>query len=136
MKKQIENLIELAKEYHEMGMALNLPMSYNYVRSESLGFQSLKCFKQGRKIVIYLADKGQTWQIEFDKVRIVGYSEEIQLPFGVSVKYLKEVYEDAKDHLENHLKPHLEEFKLDLSLEKLEEIKYLEEQIKKLKSEL
>lgn len=136
MKKQIENLIEIAKQYHKIGMALNLPMTHNHIRTKTGNFQSLKCYKDGRKITIYLADKGKTWQAEFDKVTIVGYSERVQLPFDVTAKYLNELYEDAKDHLENHLKPHLEEFKVDLSSKKLEEIKRLEEQIEALKSEL
>lgn len=136
MKKQIENLIKIAKEYHEIGMALNLPMTHNHVRREGANFQNLKCFKEGKPIIVYLNDKGKTWQVEFDKIKIVGYTEKIELPFDFTDKYLQDVYEDVKDHLEKHLKPRLKEFKLDLTEQKLKEIKKLEEQLKELKSQL
>lgn len=136
MQKQINDLIQLAKEYYQIGKALNLPMTHNHIRNEGNNYQNLKCYKAGKTIVIYLADEGKTWQVEFNKVKIIGYSSRVELPFGCTAKDLTETYQDAKDHLENYLKPHLEEFKLDLTAQKLEEIKQLEEKLEKLKSQL
>jgi hypothetical protein len=131
MKKQIEKLIELAKDYHTFAMEVNLPMTHNHIRG---GHQSNPEWrKEGKLINVYLASEGKTWQVEFDKVKIINYCKDIQMPFESTEESLEETYNDALDYLHNYLLVDVAKIKLGVMKEKHKEIKELERKLKKLK---
>jgi hypothetical protein len=131
MKKQIEKLIELAKDYHTFAMEVNLPMTHNHIRG---GHQSNPEWrKEGKLISVYLANEGTTWQVEFDKVKIINYAKNIEIPFETTEELLEETYNDALDYLHNYLLVDVAKIKLGVMKEKHKEIKELERKLKKLK---
>jgi hypothetical protein len=131
MKKQIEKLIELAKDYQTFAMEVNLPMTHNHIRG---GHQSNPEWrKEGKLINVYLASEGKTWQVEFDKVKIINYCKDIQMPFESTEESLEETYNDALDYLHNYLLVDVAKIKLGVMKEKHKEIKELERKLKKLK---
>jgi len=131
MKKQIEKLIELANDYHTFAMEVNLPMTHNHIRG---GNQSDPDWgKEGKLINVYLANEGETWQVEFDKVKIINYLKDIQIPFDSTEESLEEKYSDAYDYLHNYLLVDVAKIKLGVMKEKHKEIKELERKLKKLK---
>ena len=131
MKKQIEKLIELANDYHTFAMEVNLPMTHNHIRG---GHQSNPDWgKEGKLINVYLANEGITWQVQFDKVVIVNYSNDIKIPFESTEESLQDTYNDAYDYLHNYLLVDVAKIKLGVMKEKHKKIKELEKQLKKLK---
>jgi hypothetical protein len=131
MKTQIEKLIELAKDYHTFAMEVNLPMTHNHIRG---GHQeNPEWRKEGKLINVYLANEGTTWQVEFDKVKIINYLNGIQMPFESTEESLEQTYKDAHDYLHNYLLVDVVKIKLGVMKEKHKEIKELERQLKKLK---
>ena len=131
MKQQIEKLIELANDYHTFAMEVNLPMTHNHIRG---GHESnLEWRKQGKLINVYLANEGTTWQVEFDKVKIINYCKDVQMPFESTEESLDETYKDAYDYLHNYLLVDVAKIKLGVMKEKHKEIKELERKLKKLK---
>jgi len=131
MKQQIEKLIELAKDYHTFAMEVNLPMRHNHIRG---GHQdNPEWCKEGKLISVYLADEGITWQVQFNKVTIINYSKNIEMPFESTEESLEETYKDAYDYLHNYLLVEVAKIKLGVMKEKHKEIKKLERQLKKLK---
>jgi len=131
MKKQIEKLIELAKDYHTFAIEVNLPMTHNHIRG---GHQSNPEWrKEGKLINVYLASEGKTWQVEFDKVKIINYAKNIEIPFETTEELLEETYNDALDYLHNYLLVDVAKIKLGVMKEKHKEIKELERKLKKLK---
>jgi hypothetical protein len=131
MNKQIEKLIELAKDYHTFAMEVNLPMTHNHIRGGHQ--QNLEWRKEGKLISVYLANEGTTWQVEFDKVKIINYAKNIEIPFEITEELLEETYNDALDYLHNYLLVDVAKIKLGVMKEKHKEIKELERKLKKLK---
>lgn len=134
MKKQIEKLIKLATAYYEFGMDVPLTMSqHNYVR----GVTSLNLFgeKEGTEINIYLADKGETWMVEFDKFKISNFSRKIEMEYNVTEEYLKATYDSAYNYLHNYLLVNVDKFKSSEAELRLIKIKALEIEIARLKNQ-
>jgi len=103
MKKQIENLIELAKDYVAFGIELGLPDTHNNIRG---GHQSKPDFHQeGNLISIYFSNKGETWTVKFENIEITGYSQKIEIPFTSTPESLKAVCDSAKEYLDSYLLP-------------------------------
>lgn len=130
MKTQIEKLIELAKDYHTFGVEVNLPMTHNHIRG---GHQCPEWAKDGGLINVYLANGGETWQVEFGKVSVIGYMDRISIPFDSTGESLQKIYDDAYDYLHNYLLVDVLKIKLGVMKEKHKEIKRLERELKKLK---
>jgi hypothetical protein len=131
MKQQIEKLIELANDYHTFAMEVNLPMTHNHIRGGHQ--QKPEWAKEGKLINVYLANEGATWQVEFDKLKIINYCKDIQIPFASTEESLEETYSDAYDYLHNYLLVDVAKIKLGVMKEKHKEIKELERKLKKLK---
>ena len=103
MKKQIENLIELAKDYVVFGIELGLPDTHNNIRG---GHQSKPKFHQeGDLVSIYFAAKGETWNVTFKNIEITGYNQNVTIPFTSTPESLKAVYDSAKEYLDSYLLP-------------------------------
>lgn len=131
MKEIIEKLIELAKDYHTFGVEVNLPMTHNHIR----GGHSNKpeWTKDGDLINVYLANKGETWMVEFKEVTVVGYSKKVSISFDSTIESLQKTYDSAYDYLHNYLLVDVAKIKLGVMKEKHKEIKELERKLKKLK---
>ena len=103
MKKQIENLIELAKDYVVFGIQIGLPDTHNNIRG---GHQSKPDFHQeGDLVSIYFSNKGETWTVRFENIEITGYSQKIEIPFTSTPESLKAVCDSAKEYLDSYLLP-------------------------------
>lgn len=131
MKKQIEKLIELAHEYHAFAVEVNLPMHHNHVRT--MYQNRFEWAKEGKTINIYLANEGQTWQVEFNDVKIVNYAKKVEMPFDATDEHLEFLYNDAHDYLHNYLYGIRDSMMLYAEQEKQKEIEKIELQLKKLK---
>ena len=131
MKKQIEKLIELAKDYQTVGVELNLPMTHNHIRGGHQGTTEWR--KEGKLINVYLANEGSTWMVEFDTVSVVGYLGKISMAFDSTEESLQSIYDSAYDYLHNYLLVDVAKIKLKVMKEKQIEIKKLERELKKLK---
>jgi len=131
MRKQIENLIELAKDYVIFGIELGLPDTHNNIRG---GHQSKPEFHQeGDLINIYFAAKGETWQVIFKDVHVIGYLNSVQIPFNSTEESLKAVYDSAKEYLDNYLLPNIAKCKIATLKERHVKIKELERELRKIK---
>ena len=132
MKAEIEKLIELAGDYVVLANGLGLPMTHNSLRSLQKIRQN-DMVLEGNEIGVYLA-AGGVWQVSFDKVVIIGYSNTVQIPFDCSKEYLSAVYDDCVCYLNEHLLPNVAKLGLATMKERQIKIKELEREIKELKS--
>ncbi len=130
MKKQINELAELGDAYATFGVEVLLPMSHTLVRGPNCNFDWKL---DGKVISVYLASGGETWQVQFDKVEVVGYMKKINLPFDVTVKYLNELIEDVRGYLYDHLFPNVAKCKIGVLKDKHNKIRRLEGELRKLK---
>jgi len=130
MKTQIEKLIELAKDYVIFGIEIGLPNAHNHIRG---GNDMPDYGKEGDLINIYFDRGGDTWQVEFKKVKIIGYSKQIEMPFDADIEYLESVYKSAKEYLYDYLLPSVAKCKIATMKQRHQEIKELEGKIRKLK---
>ena len=131
MKKQIEKLIELAKDYVVVGIEIGLPDTHNQIRG---GHQEkTEFYKDGDLINIYFSNKAETWMVTFKDVEITGYSKSIRLPFNADAKYLDSVINSAKEYLHEHLLPNVAKCKIATLKERHLKIKELERELKKMK---
>lgn len=130
MKKQLNELIEIANGYVVFSVEAGLPKTHNLIRGKTSAF---KWSKNGTDINVYLADSGETWSVRFDKVEVTGYSKKISVPFDVTIKYLNELILDVRTHLYDYLLPNVAKCKLDVLKDKHKEIKRLERELRKLK---
>lgn len=130
MEKQIEKLIELAKDYVVFGNEIQLPDTHNHVRSKDLDNEQ---FLEGELINIYLANKGTTWAVDFGKVKVSGYAKSISLPFNTTEEMLKELHDDAEKYLHEHLLPNVAKCKIGVLKNRHKEIKELERKLRMLK---
>lgn len=131
MKKQIDKLHELAKDYVVFGMEIGLPDTHNHIRG---GHQDKPEFhKDGDLVNIYFSNKGETWQVQFKNVKIIGYSGMIELPLNADAKYLDSVYDSAKEYLHEHLLPNVAKCKIATLKERHVKIKEMERELRKLK---
>ncbi len=132
MKNQIEKLIDLTKDYVVFGIEIGLPDTHNHIRG---GHQSKPEFHtEGDKVNIYLSNKGETWQVEFKDVKIIGYSKKIEMPFNSTEESLEAVYESAKEYLHDHLLPNVAKCKIATLKERHVKIKEIERELRKLKA--
>lgn len=118
MKKEIDDIVALAKKYAKFGKDNYLPTNnHNGLNKEE-------------DVVIYFGNDRDIWVVDFkDTVRVVDYGNRIELPMDVTEEQLHEIYLFAVDFFNNDL------------IDKTEEIKEMqrkatENKIKKLKDEL
>lgn len=131
MKKEIDDLIELAKSYVIFGIEVGLPDTHNNIRG---GHQNVPGFwREGDLINVYFASSGDTWAVTFHDVIVTGYSGRIEIPFESNEEYLKSIHDSAKDYLDNYLLKEVAKVKIDLMKHKHSKIKDLERQLRKLK---
>jgi hypothetical protein len=132
MKEQIKKLIELADAYATFGVEINLPMSFTVIRGTNAANMDW-CKRDGIKTTVYLSNRGDVWSVIFDNVEISGYNKRIMLPFDVTEEYLDGLYESAKSYLYDYLFPDVAKCKIATLKEKHNEIKALEDKLRKLK---
>lgn len=131
MKKEVEKLIELAKDYVVFGIEIGLPDTHNHIRG---GHHSKPEFHEdGDLISIYFANRGETWQVTFKDVAVVGYCSKFEMPMGADADYLNAVYNSAKEYLEEHLLKNVAKCKIATLKERHIKIKELERELRKMK---
>src|SRR3990167_11441040 len=131
MKKQIEQLVELAKDYVTFGVEANLPMSHNVVRGKQN--KEFDWVQEGEKINVYLSNGGETWSITFGGITINGYADQIELPFDFTDELLENTFIDCQKYLMEYLFPIVAKVKIEVLRAKHNEIKSLERKIRTLK---
>lgn len=131
MKTQIEKLIDLAKDYVVFGIEVGLPDTHNHLRG---GHQDKPLFHQeGDLVSLYFSNKGETWQVQFKSVKIIGYTSNIEIPFDSTEDSLEAIYNSAKEYLDNHLLPNVAKCKISTMKERHFKIKEMERELRKLK---
>lgn len=126
MKKQIDELVAIAKKYVELAIKLRLPDGHNYITDNDHQI----------KVTVYLADNGDTWSVYFGSIEIVGYAQTVGFPWHYKAKDLQDILERAIDVFENEFSQQQSKFADGAKAEKAKKIAYLEEQIKRLKQEI
>lgn len=106
MEKQIKQIIDLANQYYQLSLDLNLKDDeHNYFRGDTYGHKHLATYdftKQSnddREIRVYLADNKKTWAVNFGGIEYHEYSDKITFPSQTTSEKLQEVYDDALEFL-------------------------------------
>ena len=107
MKKQINELMELAEGYAVFGVEAGLEDGHNKVRGKKGQYGTPDFAEEGEIITIYLANGGSTWSIDFGEVSIVGYTKKVHLPYDVTEEMLIETIADVKPYLHDYLLPNV-----------------------------
>jgi hypothetical protein len=126
MKKQIDQLVVLAKKYAELAIKLGLPDAHNTITGDDREI----------KVNVYLADRGETWSVNFGKVEVVGYTGKVEFPWHYKAQDLQDILEKATNVFENEFSLRESEYADKAKAEKAEELAKLEDRIEKLKQEL
>lgn len=132
MRKQIDALFDLAKDYVVFGQEARLEQTHNTIRDEKIKEDS--AYLAGEKMSIYFSNNYETSAVYFPKnVEVMLYCNQINIPIGISDELLDEIYKDAYDYLHNHLFPNVAKCKIETLKNKHAEIKALEAKLKALK---
>lgn len=126
MKKQIDELVAIAKKYVELAIKLRLPDGHHHITDNDHQI----------KVTVYLADNGDAWAVYFKDVEITGYAQKVRLPWHYKAEDLQDILEKAIDVFENEFSPQQSKFADEAKAKKAKVVAALEEQIKKLKQEL
>lgn len=126
MKKQIDELVAIAKKYAELSIKLRLPDGHNDITDDDHQI----------KVTVYLADNGDAWAVYFEDIEVVGYTQKVRFPWHYKAEDLQDILEGAIDAFENVFSQQQSKFADKAKAEKAKRIATLEEQIEKLKQEL
>lgn len=92
MKREINQLIKIGKEYIEYGKQVELNAEkHTIIRPKS---------ENKKEIQIYFADNKKTTLISFGDIEVRFFCNDIIIPFNTTVKEMKEIIKDAKEFLE------------------------------------
>lgn len=123
MKKQINKLVELAKEMVNKAKELNFPKTHNYLQQKK---------DDQIEIRVYVNDNYKVWSCYFGDVEVTGYLNGIRIPFTADAKYLNSIIEKVIEF--NSLYPWQDKLK-ERNEYRLQQIANLEKQIEKLKKQ-
>lgn len=134
MKDQIDNLINLAKDYVQLGIEVKLEDTHNRLRSANKS--ETITGQKGRLVNVYFSNGGETWAVKFGNVEISGYRYEVLIPFDADADSLQKEYLLAKEFLENYLLKNKDVLSKHIIIAKQERIKTLEKELDSLKNEI
>ncbi|CAB4153098.1 hypothetical protein UFOVP606_43 [uncultured Caudovirales phage] len=119
----IKNLVQLAEMYHEYGKLIRLPQTVNRLDKEGV-------YK------IYFADDYKTCCVYFSSIEIRLYSENIAMPYKLSVSELDKIHEQASLYYTDILIPETSIKRIEsIALRKIE-LEKLELKLQNLREEL
>lgn len=126
MNKEIEQLVELAKEYFEYELLVGgvEPHRWSYIASQHIEGMTIHVYVNGESV-----DNGA---VKIDEVEVNFYSGKIQFPYSFTISDLVAIWEKGGRYLKtlNIQKADLKEKR---RLEKQKEIAKTDEEIEKLK---
>ena len=125
MKKEIKQLVSLAKKYVEFAKSININEGFTDYKISDLS-----------TLRIYMSDNHKTYSIYFDKVEIILFTETIHMPFDISIQELKNTIELFTHYLHADLKVKQKEIIEEQKKMKKNEIELLELKINKLRNEI
>lgn len=127
MEDVIKKLVDLAEDYADKAIMAGYPVGHNYLR-KGVNFSE----EEGR-ITVYLNNQNTTKSVYLGEVEIALYSNNIVFPFSFDAMKLTEIYDDAKEFLDNFKDAQLEEVKKKNMEEREKKIEMLEKELNHLK---
>lgn len=115
MKKQIDRIVELAKQYVDFGISVGLPLNYHSALRDLPNRNAPSWGLNGDNVRVYFGSDYDTWSVYFGKIEITGFKKAIELPFALTVKDLNKVIADVTTYLNDHLIPNTADIKMQVS---------------------
>jgi len=95
MKKEIDKLVELAREYAYAGIRAGLPNQHNYLRER---------YANKKAIMIYFSENKTVQLVQFCDIEIRLFADKIYMPFNADKAHLESVYNDALEFYSEYFK--------------------------------
>ena len=136
MKKQINQLIELAKEVREFGKEVGLPQNHNELSGDVYG----EYLKSGAIIKVYFSNNYDTCCVYFGTdnmnrmIEITFFNNSITLPQSEDATTLTALYKFCKETFKEMTDGKMQKIKEDAENRKAHKIKELEKELEYLKN--